>query len=662
MGKIDNKYKYLLKMLHQKYIWYYIGFILLNMYLAIILLPFLGSLLSGLWGRALGVRGSYIINVGCLLITTLLAFIAFFEVAICKSTTSIELFSWVSSEILRINWSFYFDELTVSMLIPVVIVSLLVHLYSVGYMGEDPHVQRFFSYISLFTGLMIILVTADNYLVMFVGWEGSDKYLKWYGILKICFIYLTLFIFFIHFNINIKNKNKYLLYLFYCFIIINFLKLFKLWKAFLYRSICLYLFQISGAEQRYIFLWEPAEIFIFWLYLLILWWKTLIIICTFFYDNNIYSYFPYFIIIKNRLSFLLLLENKKGYPFYLRESRIVRFSNLTLCIIFDILLYLWSNYNIGIFPKGASAENYRSDQLIIQFNYQNIIYSKNIINNTILNKKGQGQDQARDVFLFKMRTSTRMMISPSILKRIRNFSSLSNNFYSLDKCNNNKTVRRVLAHERIGPHNIDIVSIIVGSTLGDAHLERRRRGKGTRIIFEQCNKNIEYLLWFHKYLSDRGYCSNKVPKLKKRISGKGKILFHYRINSYTFTSFNWLHDMFYTLDNLKGKYTKVIPLNLEKYLTPLALAIWFMDDGSICGSSVKIATNCFTDDEILFLCDLLKRKYDILCSKVKDNKKGSGIRNQIMSSLYIYKRSLPHFSKIVKPYMVPSMYYKLNGY
>jgi len=55
------------------------------------------------------------------------------------------------------------------MLIPVVIVSLLVHLYSVSYMGEDPHVQRFFSYISLFTGLMIVLVTADNYLVMFVG-------------------------------------------------------------------------------------------------------------------------------------------------------------------------------------------------------------------------------------------------------------------------------------------------------------------------------------------------------------------------------------------------------------------------------------------------------------------------------------------------------------
>ena len=80
--------------------------------------------------------------------------------------------SWIKSEYLNIDWSFYFDELTVSMLIPVLIVSVLVHLYSVGYMGEDPHQQRFFSYISLFTGLMLILVAGNNFLVMFVGWEG----------------------------------------------------------------------------------------------------------------------------------------------------------------------------------------------------------------------------------------------------------------------------------------------------------------------------------------------------------------------------------------------------------------------------------------------------------------------------------------------------------
>ena len=142
------------------------------MYITIVFLPFLAAILSGLFGRVLGIKGVYIINITCLLITTLLSFIAFYEVVISNSPTSIELFSWINSEHLKVTWSFYFDELTVSMLIPVLIVSVLVHFYSVGYMGEDPHSQRFFSYISLFTGLMLILVTGNNFLVMFVGWEG----------------------------------------------------------------------------------------------------------------------------------------------------------------------------------------------------------------------------------------------------------------------------------------------------------------------------------------------------------------------------------------------------------------------------------------------------------------------------------------------------------
>lgn len=143
------------------------------MYLSIIFLPFLASILSGLFGRALGVKGVYVINIICLLITTLLSFVAFYEVILCNSPVSVELFSWISLEQLKVSWSFYFDELTVSMLIPVLIVSLLVHIYSVGYMGEDPHQQRFFSYISLFTGLMLILVTGNNFLVMFLGFLFS---------------------------------------------------------------------------------------------------------------------------------------------------------------------------------------------------------------------------------------------------------------------------------------------------------------------------------------------------------------------------------------------------------------------------------------------------------------------------------------------------------
>jgi len=133
----------------------------------------LAAILSGLFGRALGVKGVHIINISCLILTTLLSFIAFYEVVLCNSPVTVELFSWLSLEHLKVSWSFYFDELTVSMLIPVLIVSVLVHIYSVGYMGEDPHQQRFFSYISLFTGLMLVLVTGSNFLVMFLGLKIS---------------------------------------------------------------------------------------------------------------------------------------------------------------------------------------------------------------------------------------------------------------------------------------------------------------------------------------------------------------------------------------------------------------------------------------------------------------------------------------------------------
>ncbi|BEI87280.1 NADH dehydrogenase subunit 5 (mitochondrion) [Cutaneotrichosporon cavernicola] len=104
--------------------------------------------------------------------SALLSLVAFYEVGLCGSPVSIELFSWIDSEFLLVNWGFLFDSLTVSMLLPVLVVSSLVHLYSVSYMAEDPHNQRFFSYLSMFTFFMLVLVAGDNYLILFVGWEG----------------------------------------------------------------------------------------------------------------------------------------------------------------------------------------------------------------------------------------------------------------------------------------------------------------------------------------------------------------------------------------------------------------------------------------------------------------------------------------------------------
>nr|YP_010632599.1 NADH dehydrogenase subunit 5 [Cladonia didyma]WBP63369.1 NADH dehydrogenase subunit 5 [Cladonia didyma] len=142
------------------------------MYLVIIILPLLGSIVSGFFGRKVGVSGAHLITCMCVIVTTLLALVSFFEVGLNNIPVSIILFKWVDSESLDVLWGFSFDSLTVSMLIPVLIVSSLVHIYSIGYMSHDPHNQRFFSYLSLFTFMMIILVTANNFLLMFVGWEG----------------------------------------------------------------------------------------------------------------------------------------------------------------------------------------------------------------------------------------------------------------------------------------------------------------------------------------------------------------------------------------------------------------------------------------------------------------------------------------------------------
>ena len=142
------------------------------MYLALIILPLLGSIVSGFFGRKVGISGSQLITCSCIIITTILAIIAFIEVGLNNIPVTIHLMRWIDVGSLNISWGFYFDSLTVSMLIPVLIVSSLVHVYSIGYMSQDPHNQRFFSYLSLFTFMMIILVTANNFLLMFVGWEG----------------------------------------------------------------------------------------------------------------------------------------------------------------------------------------------------------------------------------------------------------------------------------------------------------------------------------------------------------------------------------------------------------------------------------------------------------------------------------------------------------
>jgi NADH-ubiquinone oxidoreductase chain 5 len=142
------------------------------MYVPLVFLSFIGFSITGLFGRYIGPKGSAIVTTGCLISSFFLSLFAFYEVGLMGSPIYVRLATWVSSEVLLINWGFLFDSLTVVMCIVVTFVSSLVHLYSIEYMSHDPHLPRFMSYLSLFTFFMLILITADNFIQMFLGWEG----------------------------------------------------------------------------------------------------------------------------------------------------------------------------------------------------------------------------------------------------------------------------------------------------------------------------------------------------------------------------------------------------------------------------------------------------------------------------------------------------------
>jgi hypothetical protein len=132
---------------------------------------------------------------------------------------------------------------------------------------------------------------------------------------------------------------------------------------------------------------------------------------------------------------------------------------------------------------------------------------------------------------------------------------------------------RCRAINRIGPHNIDVISVMVGLLLGDGYLNNRT-GEGVRMAVKQSIVHKEYLFSLYHFFYIRGYCSSLEPRMYTRnLKGKDKTYYGYEFNTFTFRSLVWLHKLFYS----NGK--KIIPVNISDLLTPLALAIWISDDG-----------------------------------------------------------------------------------
>jgi NADH-quinone oxidoreductase subunit L len=143
------------------------------MYQAIVFLPLLGFLIVGLFGTSLGAKASEYITSGFLVVSAVLSWIAFFSVGFGEGEVfTVPVLRWIQSGGLDASWALRIDTLTVVMLVVVNTVSALVHIYSIGYMHHDPNRPRFFAYLSLFTFAMLMLVTADNLVQMYFGWEG----------------------------------------------------------------------------------------------------------------------------------------------------------------------------------------------------------------------------------------------------------------------------------------------------------------------------------------------------------------------------------------------------------------------------------------------------------------------------------------------------------
>ena len=142
------------------------------MEISILLLPLVASIISGFFGKYIGDRNSEIVTSALVSISALLSIFVLYQVIVNQYEENIVIATWINSGSLDVNWSMLIDPLSAVMLVVVTAVSSLVHIYSIGYMSHDPHKPRFMAYLSLFTFAMLMLVTSDNLIQLFFGWEG----------------------------------------------------------------------------------------------------------------------------------------------------------------------------------------------------------------------------------------------------------------------------------------------------------------------------------------------------------------------------------------------------------------------------------------------------------------------------------------------------------
>ena len=208
--------------------------------------------------------------------------------------------------------------------------------------------------------------------------------------------------------------------------------------------------------------------------------------------------------------------------------------------------------------------------------------------------------------------------------------------------------KNIMSFQRIGPHNEEVISTLVGNLLGDCWGEKRYGS--SRFHLHLSSKNVEYLFWLQKFYTERGYCSPEKPKLLTQIGKGGKIYYSYKIRTWSFSSLHWIYDLFYIYES--ARIVKRVPTTIDTLLTPRALAIWLMDDGGATSAGIVLSTQGFCQQDVEILQHALFSKFGLSTTL---HKKGSKF------AVYVPKEQCNVFFDLVDPYMHDSMRYKLRN-
>ena len=224
------------------------------------------------------------------------------------------------------------------------------------------------------------------------------------------------------------------------------------------------------------------------------------------------------------------------------------------------------------------------------------------------------------------------------------------------------------AAQRIGPHRQEVLEGLIGNMLGDGFAERR--GGSTRIVLKQSAKKVQYIHFLHQLLCKGGVCNQEAPRLSKVVGKLGKHYFSARFNTYTFSSFNYIHEAFYVKQAsfLQGqkdpqhmRFVKRVPPYISDLLTKRGLAHWIMDDGSPYKSGKKtgglrLSTESFSFQDVTILQKALLDNFS-LESNLQRHTMQSGERKPI---IYIPKNQRPLLKRLCEQYFVDAMMYKLE--